>query len=159
MFAHSPFRFSISTCAEKASFAYHPLPFLYRRASGSVVDWWVSLQRFSPWKSTVGLNGSSGGRRSLDFSFLDRKLFIDAHASMSVPSTVKWSADISLAPLACDTTSSKKRLATSASINRSLFLAKTEGLKTSSSIDMSRNQRKRRLYSSCSQSWRSLRMV
>ena len=38
-----------------------PLPLRARRASGSVVDPWVSLLRFSPWKSTVGLPGSSGG--------------------------------------------------------------------------------------------------
>src|SRR5436190_8975536 len=30
-------------------------------ASGSVFDWCVSLDRFSPWKSTVALPGSSGG--------------------------------------------------------------------------------------------------
>src|SRR4051812_15426875 len=41
---------------------------------GSVVDAWVAFERFSPWKFTVGLPGSSGGSRSSGFSSLRRKL-------------------------------------------------------------------------------------
>ncbi len=36
-----------------------PLPLRANRVSGSVVEVWVSLRRSSPWKSTVGLPGSS----------------------------------------------------------------------------------------------------
>jgi hypothetical protein len=46
--------------AVKKSFASCP-PLVASRASGSVVDWCVSLLRFSPWNFTVGLPRSSGG--------------------------------------------------------------------------------------------------
>jgi hypothetical protein len=55
-------RFSISACCEYDSFASLPLPFRASFASGSVVDSCVAFERFSLWKSTVGLPGSSGGR-------------------------------------------------------------------------------------------------
>ena len=65
-----PLRFSISTWPVKESLASLPLPFLARRASGSVVEAWVALERFSPWKSTSSLRpwagGSSEGDRLLD---------------------------------------------------------------------------------------------
>jgi hypothetical protein len=71
------------------------------RASGSVVLWCVSLLRFSPLKSTISLRpppaapapgSSSSGGGGASFG---RKLFSDALASSSVPSTVKWSRDSS----------------------------------------------------------------
>ena len=45
-----------------------PLAFRINRLSGSVVDWCVSLLRFSPRKSTVGLLGSPSVGRSEGFS-------------------------------------------------------------------------------------------
>ena len=48
----SPCRLSISTCAPKQRRASLPLPFLASRASGSVVDRWVSLRRRSRQNST-----------------------------------------------------------------------------------------------------------
>jgi hypothetical protein len=45
------------------------------RASGSVVDWWVALERRSPWKSIVGLSGVIGripGYRLLGLEALER---------------------------------------------------------------------------------------
>src|SRR5882724_11781733 len=50
----SPFRFSIITLPQYASLASWPPLLRASRASGSVVDWCVSLLRFSPWKSTFG---------------------------------------------------------------------------------------------------------
>jgi hypothetical protein len=58
--------------------------------SGSVVDSWVSLLRRSPRKFTVGFPGSPSVRPlPFAFRFFGRKLFSDAQASISVPSTVK----------------------------------------------------------------------
>jgi hypothetical protein len=47
----SPCRFSISTCPTKQSFASWPGPLRYSRASGSVIEAWLSVVRRSPWKS------------------------------------------------------------------------------------------------------------
>jgi hypothetical protein len=55
------------------------------RKSGSVVDWCVSFDRFSPWKFTVGLPGSSAGGRSCGFSPFLRKVFRLAQVPISVP--------------------------------------------------------------------------
>src|SRR5882757_705366 len=48
-------RFSISPCPMKHSFVSLPLPLRYSRASGSVVEAWVSFERFWPWKSASAL--------------------------------------------------------------------------------------------------------
>ena len=60
---------------------------------GIVVETCVSFDRFLPWKSASALRpppaeGSSEPSRGL-------KLFNEAHASISVPSTVKCSVDSS----------------------------------------------------------------
>ena len=60
--ATSPCRLSSSTWPRYASLASFPPPFRCSIASGSVVDWCVSLRRRSPWKLTVGFPGSSGDR-------------------------------------------------------------------------------------------------
>src|SRR5438552_18663255 len=60
------------------------------RASGSAVDAWVVLRRRSPWKSTVGLPGSSGSAGGASFRL---KLLRLVHASTNVPSTVKCSSE------------------------------------------------------------------
>src|SRR5215470_14076381 len=62
-----PYRVSIIACPAYDSFASRPLPSRASRASWSVVEAWVSLLRRSPWKSTVGLPGSSGGRAASSF--------------------------------------------------------------------------------------------
>jgi hypothetical protein len=114
-------------------------------ASGSVVDSCVSLLRFSPWKSTLVLLGSSGGgSSSFDEPFF-LKLLRLAHASMSVPSTLKCSRLISPAAFACSTIARKNCPAASLATRRSRFFVKTVGSKLGSSMSMSRNQRNKRL--------------
>jgi hypothetical protein len=57
-----------------------------------VVETWVALDRFSPWKLTSRLRPPPVGGSSPSppgASSFGLKLFIDAHASISVPSTVK----------------------------------------------------------------------
>jgi hypothetical protein len=68
-----PWRFSIATWPMWQSFAAWPWAFLYSRASGSVVEVWVSLLRFSPWKSRSPLRPGAGGSPLPSFG---RKLFI-----------------------------------------------------------------------------------
>mgnify|MGYP006883391337 CR=1 FL=1 len=68
----------------KQSLASLPYPFRYSLASGSVFDSCVSFLRFLPLKSPNPLLSESS-------SSFGRKLFIDAQASMSVPSTEKCS--------------------------------------------------------------------
>jgi hypothetical protein len=64
------------------------------RASGSVSDWCVWLERFSLRKVTVGLPPplSAGGSFPDAVPFFAGKLFRPAQASTSVPSTVKRSS-------------------------------------------------------------------
>ena len=118
-----PLRFSISACAENESFGLLALALAASFASGSVVDSCVSFERFSPWKSTVGLPGSSGGvPRRLPSFFL--KLLSDAHASISVPSTVKCSSAHQAARRRAwlDDRARRTAAATSCSSSRSRFL-------------------------------------
>jgi hypothetical protein len=82
-----------------------------------------------------------------------------AHASISVPSTLKCSSDVRLAASACSRIRSKNFCATSPSIKRSRFLLNTVGSHTGSSIFRPTNQRNNRLYCSCSINIRSLRIV
>lgn len=67
------------------------MDFRASKASGTVVEAWVWLVRFSPLKSTSTLRPAgplgSAGR------FLGLKLLCDAHASSSVPSTEKSSLE------------------------------------------------------------------
>ena len=59
-----------------------------RDASGSVVEAWVSFERFWPWKSASALRPPpcAGGSPEPSFGLT---LFIEAQASISVPSTEK----------------------------------------------------------------------
>ena len=66
-----------------------PSPLRNSRASVSVVDARVAFERRSPRKSRSALRPAGGSSPSS----LRRKLFIDAHASISVPSTEKCSSD------------------------------------------------------------------
>ena len=86
------------------------------RESGSVVLLCVAFERFSPLKSTIPVPSppSFGGSPSLRL-----KLLNEAQASISVPSTVKWSEDNSCCRRARHTTSSKKRRAMSVTTKRS----------------------------------------
>jgi hypothetical protein len=60
------------------------------RASGSVVETCVSFERFFLWKLRSPLRPGAGGSPEPSFG---RKLFIDAQASISVPSSEKCSLD------------------------------------------------------------------
>src|SRR5713226_3159607 len=62
-------------------------------ASGSVVEQWVWLLRFSRWKFTVGFDPSPVPVVGGWWSSTRRKLFCPAHASSRVPSTVKCSSE------------------------------------------------------------------
>jgi len=53
----------------------------------------VRLERFSLWKPRSALRPGPSG--SLSSPSILRKLFVEAQASISVPSTEKWSDDIS----------------------------------------------------------------
>ena len=72
----------------KQSLASIPGPLRYSRASGSVVLQCVWLERFSPRKSVGALRPPPPVPPASD-GFLGLKLFIDAHASINVPSTEK----------------------------------------------------------------------
>ena len=74
---------------------------------------------------------------------MGRKLFSEAHASISVPSTVKCSSDRRFAERACERTFSKNFFATSEASSRSWFWENVEGSQTSSSSDRPTNQRNR----------------
>src|SRR5512133_1308446 len=83
--------------------------------------------------------------RSFGSSPFGRKLFTLAHASMSVPSTVKCSSLIRFALRAVFTISARNFAATSCSSRRCRFREKVEWSKLSSTPSMSRNQRNSRL--------------
>jgi hypothetical protein len=61
-----------------------------------VVPAWVSLRRDWPWKSASALRPGTGGSSEPSFG---RKLFIEAHASISAPSTLKCSVDSAIESL------------------------------------------------------------
>ena len=81
----SPLRFSITRCPKNAGLTSPAALFLYKRASGSVSLSCVSRNNFFPLRPLP----CSGG------SFFSWKLRRLAHASISVPSTVKCSSDSS----------------------------------------------------------------
>ena len=74
---------------------------------------------------------------------LAAKALLSAHASISVPSTVKCSSDINL--FACSFTSAKNCCATSLFNSRSRFLLNTAWFHTASSISRPTNQRNSKL--------------
>ena len=71
----SPLWFSMSRWPIWQSFASLPRPRRIKRASGSVVEAWVALVRFSPWKSRSALRPPPAGGSSSAAS-LGLKLFI-----------------------------------------------------------------------------------
>ena len=79
-------RFSINRCPAKHSVAAVLLLLRYSRASGSVVEAWVSFDRFSPCHCTSVLRPAGGSDGGPSFGL---KLLCDAHAFNRVPSTVK----------------------------------------------------------------------
>ena len=84
----------------------------------------VSFDRLCPWKSASALRPPPVGGSSEPS--LGLKLFIDAHASISVPSTLKCSVDKSLFTRGCASTSARNRRAMSPSRRRSRFFEKVE---------------------------------
>ena len=69
-----------------------PALFLYSLASGSVVEACVALVRVSPWKSASTLRPPEGGGGSSPGpspGSIGLTLFIDDHAWIIVPSTLK----------------------------------------------------------------------
>jgi hypothetical protein len=107
-------------------------------ASGSVVEACVSLLRFSPWKSRSPLRPGAGGSPLPSFG---RKLFIDAHASINVPSTEKCSAESSGFTCGSARIAVRKPRAMSPSSRRSRFLVNTVTSQTGASIARPTNQR------------------
>src|SRR5664280_834847 len=106
-----------------------------RRLSGSLVLACVSFLRFWPWKFAP----------SSPLPSLGRKLFCEAQASISVPSTEKCSSDNS--GLTCGWFRSwvMNFVNTSPVCSRSRFLVKVVGSQTGSSGDNPTNQRYKRL--------------
>jgi len=72
------------------------------------------------------------------------KLFIDAQAWISVPSTEKCSLDNSRLTCGCDSTASSNLAAISPSKRRSRFFVKAEWSHTGSSMPMPTNERNSR---------------
>src|SRR5512146_3387065 len=127
----SPSRFSISTWAMKQSWLCWPSPLRNSRASASVVERWVSLDRLSPLKSRSPLRPGEGGAPEPSFA---RKLFRLAHAWISVPSTEKCSSESNPAMRASSSTAAKNLLAISPPNSRSRFLVNTLTSHTFSSM-------------------------
>ena len=126
----------------KESLASLPLPLRNSLASGSLVEAWVSLARCSPWKSRSPLRPGAGGSPEPSFG---RKLFIDAQAWISVPSTEKCSSDKSALTLGCASTARRNLAAISPSSSRSRFLVNTVTSQIASSTPNPTNQRNKRL--------------
>ena len=74
--------------AHEAELGFLARPLAIEPRLGSVVDACVSFERFWPWKSASRFRPPPCGGGSPEPSF-GRKLFIDAQASTSVPSTEK----------------------------------------------------------------------
>jgi hypothetical protein len=129
--ATKPCRCSISTCPTEQSFASWPVPLRYSRASGSVVEAWLSLVRRSPWKSRLPLRPPVGGAPG---SSLGRKLFIEAQASTRLPSTLKCSLDNRRRTCGWSSSSARNAAATSPASRRSRFFEKVEWSQTASSM-------------------------
>ena len=81
-----------------------------------------------------------------------------AHASISVPSTEKWSVDRSFFTVGCASTADRNFAAMSPSSSRSRFFENTEWSHAASSTPIPTNQRNRRSYSSRSIKRRSERI-
>jgi hypothetical protein len=73
------------------SLASLPRPLRNSLASGSVVEAWVALLRFSPWKSRSRLRPPPLASGSSWSASLGLKLFRLAQASIRLPSTEKCS--------------------------------------------------------------------
>jgi len=83
---------------------------------------------------------------------------MEAQASTSVPSTLKWSLDSSRFTRGWASIADRKRAATAPSSSRSRFFEKVEWSQTGSSIPSPTNHRNRRSNSIRSMSWRSERI-
>src|SRR5438309_1245460 len=121
--------------------------FLYRRASRSVFETWVSRSSFFP-RGPVPFSGAGS---------LGTKLLPLAQASIKVPSTVKCSSQQRLSR-ACRNTISSKCCTILPPISRSRFFENTVASHTGLSEFKPTNQRNSRLYSICSINGCSLRI-
>src|SRR5512133_801621 len=137
-----PLRFSISTWPMKQSWLCWPLPLRNSRASSSVAERWVSLERFSPLKSRSPLRPGAGSSPEPSFG---RKLFRLAHAWISVPSTEKCSQESRPSTRASSRTAPKNLLAISPPNSRSRFLVNTVTSHTGSSMPRPTNQRNKQI--------------
>ena len=107
----------------------------------------------------VGLGvAPATGRRLVADPSRGLKLFIEAQASISVPSTEKCSVDRSFFTRGCASTAARNFAAISPSSSRSRFFEKVEWSQTASSTPIPTNQRNSRSYSSRSISCRSERI-
>jgi hypothetical protein len=125
------------------------------RASLSVVEACVAFERFVLRKSASPLRPGDGGSPEPS---LGRKLFIDAHAFNSVPSTEKCSALNSPFTSGRPMSEARNPCAIACVSRRSRFLEKVEASKTASSSDSPTNQRNSMSNSSRSTSCRSERI-
>jgi hypothetical protein len=121
----------------------------------SVVEACVSFDRFVRRKSASPFRPGEGGSPEPSFG---RKLFIDAHAFRSVPSTEKCSALNSPFTSGAPSSEQRNRCPISWVSRRSRFFEKVEASKIFSSIESPTNQRNRSSYSSRSTSCRSERI-
>ena len=103
----------------------------------------VAFERFSPLKLAGVLRPPPLGS-SLSGGGFGLKLFLEAQASVSVPSTEKCSLDNSRLTRGCDSTAARNLAAISPSKSRSRFFEKLEWSHTGSSIPMPTNQRNSR---------------
>ena len=134
-----PLRFSMERrgpCSKARSRGRRPCGRAARR--GSVALAWVSFERFSPRKSRSPLRPPSGGAPPPSFG---RKLFIDAQALSSVPSTVKWSRLRSCLTRGSASRAARKPWAISVLNSRLPFFENTLASHTGSSMPSPTNQR------------------
>src|SRR6185503_19033777 len=120
------------------SLASLPTPLRNKRASGSVVEECVSLQRFSPWKLRSALRPPLPPRPCREGGSppsFGTKLFMLAQASISVPSTEKCSLESSLRTCGRFSTATKNLFAISPSSSRFRFLQNTVASHTASSAE------------------------
>lgn len=92
---------------------------------------WVAFERFSPRKLASALRppdagGGSFGPEPSPGSSTGLKLFIDAHAWISVPSTLKCSLDRSRFARRPASTADRNRAATSPASSRARFFENVE---------------------------------
>src|SRR5215831_14484596 len=141
---------------DEAQFCLHARPLPIKPGIGVGRAAMGFIGPFSPRKSPGGLRPPPLGPLFAGRSF-GLKLFIEAQASINVPSTEKCSLDNSRLTRGRDNTADRNLAAMSPANNRSRFFEKLEWSHTGSSIPRPTNQRNSRSNSICSINWRSER--